>query len=79
MAVLRGLAGRAVGFPGTNFTVLLRDATINSHDPSKQRDITELHRLGVKLVPGDLVADSLHDLTAHLRGFHTVNPWREKP
>ena len=72
MAVLRSLAGRAALFPGTTLTVLLRPSTITSHDPDKQRDITELQTLGVKSLPGDLVAASTIDLADHFRGFHTV-------
>ncbi len=72
MAVLRSLAWRAALFPGTTLTVLLRPSTITSHDPDKQRDITELQTLGVKFLPGDLVAASTIDLADHFRGFHTV-------
>jgi len=72
MAVLRSLAGRAALFPGTTLTVLLRPSTITSHDPDKQRDITELQTLGVKFLPGDLVAASTIELADHFRGFHTV-------
>jgi saccharopine dehydrogenase-like NADP-dependent oxidoreductase len=72
MAVLRNLARRAALFPGTTLTVLLRPSTITSHDPSKQRDITELHSLGVKFLAGDLVAASTTDLSDHFRHFHSV-------
>jgi hypothetical protein len=43
MAILRNFARRAALFPGTTLTVLLRPSTITSHEPSTQRDITELH------------------------------------
>ncbi|CAA9373306.1 Putative oxidoreductase [uncultured Leptolyngbya sp.] len=72
MAVLRNLAKRAAPFSGTTLTVLLRPSTIASHAPSKQRDIAELHSLGVKFLSGDLVADSSTDLSALFRDFHTV-------
>ena len=72
MAVLRNLARRAALFPGTTLTVLLRPSSITSHDPSKQRDITELHSRGVKFLAGDLVAASTTDLSDRFRRFHTV-------
>jgi hypothetical protein len=72
MAVLRSLAGRAALFPGVSLTVLVRPSTFTSQDHSKERDITELHSLGVKFLPGDLVAESMTDLSANFRGFHTV-------
>jgi len=72
MAVLRNLARHAALFPGTTLTVLLRPATVTSDDPSKQTDLTELRSLGVTFLPGDLVADSTTDLSALLKGFHTV-------
>lgn len=72
MSVLRNLAKHAASFSGTTLTVLLRPSTIASHAPSKQRDIAELHSLGVKFLFGDLVADSTTDLSALFRDFHTV-------
>lgn len=72
MSVLRNLAKRAASFSGTTLTVLLRPSTIASHAPSKQRDIAELHSLGVKFLFGDLVADSTTNLSALFRDFHTV-------
>jgi NmrA-like family len=72
MAVLGNLAGCAAQFPGTTLTVLLRPSTIASPDPDKQSDIAELRSLGVKFLPGDLVAASTTDLSDHFRRFHTV-------
>ncbi len=72
MAVLRNLAKRSALFSGITLTVLLRPSTITSDAPSKQRDIAALHSLGVKFLPGDLVADSTTDLSALFRDFHTV-------
>lgn len=72
ISVLRNLAKRAAPFSGTTLTVLLRPSTIASQAPSKQRDIAELHSLGVKFLPGDLVADSTTDLAVLFEHFHTV-------
>ncbi len=66
MSVLRNLAKRATLASGTTLTVLLRPSTIASHDPRKQQDIAELQSLGVKFLPGDLVADSNTDLASTL-------------
>ena len=71
MAVLRHLAKQAVRFPGTTITVLLRSSTINSNNPSKQRDIAELKSLGIDFLPGDLSA-TVHELSAIFKNFHTV-------
>ncbi|WP_407892266.1 aromatic alcohol reductase [Scytonema sp. NUACC26] len=72
MSVLRNLAKLTTLSSGTTLTVLLRPSTIASHDPSKQRDIAELHSLGVKFIFTDLVADSITDLAVLFRHFHTV-------
>jgi NmrA-like family len=72
MAVLRRLAGHEAKIPAVRLSVLLRPASIVSHEPAKQRDIAELRSLGVDIRPGDLAADSAHELAGHLKGFHTV-------
>jgi hypothetical protein len=72
MAVIRGLARQAVDFPGRTLTVLMRRSTISSDDPLKQRDVAELRSLGVKLLPGDLVAASVGELATQFQDFHTV-------
>ena len=72
MAALRSLAKHVPKFPGTTLTVLLRPSTLNSNDSSKQRDLAALQSLGVKFLPGDLAADSIADLAARFRNFHTV-------
>lgn len=71
-AVLRHLAARAASSPGITLTVLLRPATIASDDPGKQRDVAALRALGVRLLPGDLAADSVAGLAALFTGFDTV-------
>ncbi len=72
MAVLCSLAKHVAKFPDTTLTVLVRPSTLNSSDSSKQRDLAALQSLGVKFVPGDLAADSIADLAARFRNFHTV-------
>lgn len=71
-AVLRGLTGSESRPPGATITVLLRPSTIDSPDPSKQREIAELRALGVDLLPGDLVEGSVAELSALFQGFDTV-------
>lgn len=71
MPVLRNLAKQATHFPGTTITVLLRPSTIQSNDPNKQKDITELNHLGIKLLSGDL-SGSVTELSAIFKGFDTV-------
>lgn len=72
MSVLRNLAKRVAPSSSTTLTVLLRPSTIASQVPSKQLDIVELHSLGIKFLPGDLVANSTTDLAALFKDFHTV-------
>lgn len=71
MPVLRNLAKQAAHFSGTTVTVLLRPSTIQSNDPDKQRDITEINHLGIKLLSGDL-SSSVAELSAIFKGFDTV-------
>lgn len=68
MPVLREIAK----FTGARVSVLLRAATIESSDPVKQKDIVELRAIGVALVAGDLMGDSVAELAAVFAGFDTV-------
>ncbi len=72
MAVLRGLARQVSSSREIAITALLRPQTIPSQQSAKRRNIAELLSLGVKLAPGDLVADSAADLAAIFRQSHTV-------
>ncbi len=72
MAMLRGLARRAAGDAGVSLSVLLRPAGPRSDDPRKQRDLAELQALGVRIVEGDLVAQSTAELAATFARFDTV-------
>lgn len=72
MAVLRGLAGHPAVPRGTEITVLLRPATLESADPGKRREIEALRALGIHLLAGDLAAGSVADLARLFRPFDTV-------
>lgn len=72
MAMLRGLARRAAGDAGISLAVLLRPAAPRSDDPRKQRDLAELQALGARIVEGDLVAQSTHELATIFSRFGTV-------
>jgi hypothetical protein len=72
MAILRNLAKRASTVTNTTITVLLRPSAINSIDPKKQNETTELHSLGIKFIPGDLVAASVAELSAIFMPFDTI-------
>lgn len=72
MAVLRSLARRASASGSVTLTVLLRPQSIASEDPAKQRDIAELRSLGITLLAGNLLDDSIEDLAQLFLPFHTV-------
>ncbi|WP_395672562.1 aromatic alcohol reductase [Inquilinus sp.] len=72
MAVLRGLTGHPAAPRGTEITVLLRPATLESQAPGKRREIEELRALGIHLLAGDLAAGSVDELARLFRPFDTV-------
>ena len=72
MAMLRSLSHRAAQVPGISIAALLRQSTIDSRDPAKQKDIAELRSLGIELVAGDLAEQSEESLAAVFERFHTV-------
>jgi hypothetical protein len=72
MAVLRKLARRNASLTDTSIAVLLRQSTIDSADPAKQKDIAELRSLGIELVAGDLANQSEATLSDSFRRFKTV-------
>ena len=72
LPVLRNLARLAKQKPGSQVSVLLRESTLNTQEPAKQREMTELRGLGVGLVAGDLVKDSIDELAAVFARFDTV-------
>jgi hypothetical protein len=50
MEILRSLAKKTPSHSSTKITVLLRSATIDSHDPQKRKTTAELHALGISLL-----------------------------
>ena len=71
MSVLRNLARRA-GASTLSISVLLRPSTIQSVNPTKQRELDELRALGIAVVPADLAADSVETLADVFSQFDTV-------
>jgi len=55
-----------------DLAVLLRPSSINSDSPAKQAEIKAIKELGFRLVPGDVINDSLQDLSRIFKDFHTV-------
>lgn len=70
--VLRNLARLAKEKPGSKVSVLLRQSTLDSQDAGKKRELGELRALGITLVAGDLVKDSIAELAAVFARFDTV-------
>lgn len=68
MAMLRSLANT----PGTRVSVLLRSSTIESSNPEKVADIKQIRDLGISLVTGDLVDESIGTLANCFAAFDTV-------
>ncbi|MBB3570457.1 aromatic alcohol reductase [Rhizobium sp. BK491] len=72
MPVLRDLARKAKDHSGTAVSVLLRAATVESTDPAKQRDVSEIRELGIEIVPGDILSATISELAAIFARFDTV-------
>ncbi|RAU35117.1 aromatic alcohol reductase [Pseudomonas sp. RIT411] len=72
LPVLRNLARLAKEKPGSKVSVLLRQSTLDSQDAGKKRELGELCALGITLVAGDLVKDSIAELAAVFARFDTV-------
>jgi hypothetical protein len=72
MAVLRNLARRTESSAEVSVAVLLRQSSIDSIDPGKQKDIAELRALGIELVAGDLANQTEAMLADSFRRFNTV-------
>lgn len=72
MPVLRNLARRAKGIDGAKVSVLLRASAIESVSPNKKRDVDELRALGIELVMGDLVNDTVDELAELFARYDTV-------
>lgn len=72
LPVLRNLARLAKEKPGSKVSVLLRQSTLDSQDAGKKRELDELRALGITLVAGDLVKDSIAEVAAVFARFDTV-------
>jgi hypothetical protein len=72
MPVLRNLARRAKNVDGATISVLLRASAVASDEPTKKRDINEIHDLGIKIVVGDLVKSSIDELASVFAQYDTV-------
>ncbi|MEV4668594.1 aromatic alcohol reductase [Microbacterium sp. LWO12-1.2] len=72
MPVLRNVMRRAIDVPGSSVDVLLRPATIDSGAPAKQRDLAEIRDLGIGIVPGDLVQNTIDELVSIFTRYDTV-------
>jgi len=68
MAVLRELAAR----PEARVTVMLRPSAIDTTSAHKRQTLEELDTLGIKVLPGDAVNDSIEQLAARFSGFDTL-------
>lgn len=72
MAVLRELARQPGPASGVNVTVLLRASAIETQDPSRLVQLSELHALGIQILSGDIVKDTVSELAARFTTFDTV-------
>lgn len=71
MPVLRNVARRAPE-EGANVSVMLRESAIRSENSDKQRDLAEIRGLGIEVVTGDLVKDSVDELASLFSRYDTV-------
>ncbi|MFZ6709149.1 aromatic alcohol reductase [Undibacterium sp. TC9W] len=72
LPVLRSLAQRAKDIDGVKISVLLRSSAVESSLPCKQHDIAEIRGLGIEIVLGDLVENSIDELAAVFGQYETV-------
>ncbi|MBO9044852.1 aromatic alcohol reductase [Curtobacterium flaccumfaciens] len=72
MPVLRNVVRRSAEVSGSVVDVLLRETTIDSTLPTKQRDLAEIRDLGIGIVRGDLVDSTVDDLAAVFADYDTV-------
>lgn len=72
MPVLRNVVRRSAEVSGSVVDVLLRETTIDSTLPMKQRDLAEIRDLGIGIVRGDLVDSTVDDLAAVFADYDTV-------
>lgn len=72
LQVIRNLARKVIDSEGSTLSVMLRDATIHSDIPEKLKEVAELRSLGIKIISGDLVSDSMDELASRFEPFDTV-------
>lgn len=72
MPVLRNVVRRSAEVSESVVDVLLRETTIDSTLPTKQRDLAEIRDLGIGIVRGDLVDSTVDDLAAVFADYDTV-------
>ena len=72
MPVLRNVVRRAKDVEGSSVSVLLRASAIASTAPDKERDVAEIKNLGVKIVEGDLVKNTVDELASIFADYDTV-------
>ncbi|RYH29721.1 MAG: aromatic alcohol reductase [Alcaligenaceae bacterium] len=72
MPVLRNLARRSKSVDGAKISVLLRASAVESPEPAKKRDITEIRNLGIEIVLGDLVKSSIDELAEVFARYDTL-------
>lgn len=71
-AVLSSLAQHPSLSSGMKLSVLLRPATISTDDDRKRREVDQLRKLGIGLVPGDIHNSSENELTPTFAPFDTI-------
>lgn len=72
MPVLRNVARRAREVEGSSVSVLLRASAVESTATDKQRDVAEIRNLGVEIVQGDLVGNTVDELASIFANYDTV-------
>ncbi|RON49338.1 aromatic alcohol reductase [Pseudomonas frederiksbergensis] len=69
MAVMRALSAQA---EGAKVSVLLRASAIETQDPSRLAQLSELQTRGIKTLAGDIAKDTVSELAALFAAFDTV-------
>ena len=72
MAVLSSLAGRISLRPEVSLTVLLRPENDDVRDPVKNSRLVVLQNLGIHIVFGNLISDSVEELARQFAAFDVV-------
>lgn len=72
MPVIRHLACLSKEHAGAHVSVMLRPASIESDVLEKRLVVDGIRSLGVDIVPGDLVTETVDELAATFAGFDTV-------